>query len=105
MIKPLSSWVRGVAIATAVTAITLALLIICAEEIPALKDWLKITFYHHWLGKSAIALITFTATMLFAQITKSEHKLSTYILVEIVVVIASVGIIAGFFLLHALKMF
>ena len=64
----LSSWVRSVAIAAMVTAVMLAVLIVSAEEIPALKDWLKATFYHHWLGKGALAIIVFIVVTVAARL-------------------------------------
>src|SRR3989344_6855759 len=42
-----------------VTAIFIAAITIGGELAPAFKDWLKTTFYHHWLGKGALAVILF----------------------------------------------
>ena len=104
MHEKLAPWVRSVALATAVTSLMLAALIVAAEEVPALKDWLKATFYHHWLGKGALALGLFTVVSLAFQFKRNTPRLSIIILVEAVVVTLSVGIIAGFFLLHTLKL-
>ncbi|MDO8514827.1 MAG: hypothetical protein Q7S50_04780 [bacterium] len=103
MNSPLASWVRSVAIATIVTSLMLAVLIVSAEETPALKDWLKATFYHHWLGKGALALGLFTVASLTLRL-KHAPRLSTIIFLETVAVILAVGVIAGFFLLHVLKL-
>ena len=100
---PLAAWVRSVAIATAVTVLMLAALIIGAEEVPALKDWLKGTFYHHWPGKGALALGVFTIVSVTLRLRNGASRLSTIITIEAVAVILSVCAIAGFFLLHALK--
>ena len=82
----------------------LAVLIVVAEEVPALKDWLKATFYHHWLGKGALAISLFIVTSLVLTLIKRDKpKLSTIILVEAVAVMLAVLIIALFFLLHTLK--
>lgn len=80
----------------------LATLIVSAEEMPDLKNWLKATFYHHWLGKGALALVLFTAASLVFRL-KRTPRLSTIIFLEAIVVTLAVGIIAGFFLLHTLK--
>lgn len=100
----LASWVRSVAIAAAVAGLMLAVLIVAAEEIPALKDWLKATFYHHWLGKGALTLGVFAVLSVALSKQRSSTPLSTVIFYEAVAVCISVGIIAGFFLLHTLKL-
>lgn len=104
MMNPkLASWVRSAAIATIVTALMLAVLIVAGEEIPALKDWLKTTFYHHWLGKGALALILFTVTAVAFRFTKQgRFSLAAYIIIETVAVVISVSVIAGYFLLHVM---
>jgi len=103
MTSPLTTWVRSVAIATIVTVLALAVLIVVAEETPVLKDWLKITFYHHWLGKGVLALGLFAVTSVVFGLKKSDRpQLSTVLLIESIAVIVSVCIIAGYFLLHAL---
>ena len=100
----LTKWVRSTAIATIATSLMLAVLIVVAEEVPALKDWLKATFYHHWLGKGALAISLFIVTSLVLTLIKRDKpKLSTIILVEAVAVMLAVLIIALFFLLHTLK--
>ena len=100
--QPLASWVRSVAFATIVTSVMLSVLIVSAEEIPGLKNWLKDTFSHHWLGKGALALLLFATTTFLFRIKRSAQSLSTYIVIEAFVVAASVGVIAGFFFLHTL---
>ncbi|OGG57113.1 hypothetical protein A2680_04160 [Candidatus Kaiserbacteria bacterium RIFCSPHIGHO2_01_FULL_55_37] len=100
----LPTWVRSVAIATIITALMLAVLIVAAEEVPALKDWLKATFYHHWLGKGALALGVFAVVSVALSKQRSATRLSTVIFFEAIAVCVSVGIIAGFFLLHLLKL-
>jgi len=103
MYEKLAPWVRSVALATASTSIMLAVLIISAEEIPALKSWLKETFYHHWLGKSVLALGLFPIVGITFRLKRDALQLSTSIIIEAIVVIVSVCSIAGFFLLHILK--
>lgn len=103
MHEKLATWVRSVAIATIVTSLMLAVLIVSAEEIPALKDWLKLTFYHHWLGKGALALILFAVTAFVFRLKRDTPSLATYIFAEAIAIAISACIIAGFFLLHVLK--
>ena len=104
MHPPLATWVRSVAIATIVTSLMLAVLIVSAEEIPALKDWLKATFSHHWLGKGALAVGLFAVVSLTFRMRGDAPRLSTIILFEAIVVILSVGVIAGYFFLHVLQL-
>ncbi|OGG76264.1 hypothetical protein A2950_01460 [Candidatus Kaiserbacteria bacterium RIFCSPLOWO2_01_FULL_55_19] len=103
MPSPLALWIRSTAIATIVTVLLLAALIVGAEEIPALKDWLKVTFYHHWLGKGVLALGTFAFFSIIFRLKRDTPRLSAFIIAEAVAVILSVCMIAGFFLLHTLK--
>ena len=100
----LTTWVRPVAIATIATSLMLAVLVIASEEIPAVMSWLKATFYHHWLGKSVLALGLFIVVSLAARLQRDTPRLATLILAEAVVVIAAVGAIAGYFLLHVLQL-
>ena len=105
MTTSLSSWVRSVAIAAMVTSIMLAVLIVSAEEIPTLKNWLKATFTHHWLGKGALAIAVFIVVTIAARFQgkTDASKLAGIIFAEAVVAALSVGAIAGYFLLHLLK--
>lgn len=101
----LTKWVRAVAIATIATSLMLAVLIVVAEEVPVLKNWLKATFYHHWLGKGALAIGLFIVTsFVFGLAGKDKPSLSKIVLIESAAVIFSVCITAGFFLLHVLKL-
>lgn len=101
--SPLARWVFSVAIATILTSIMLSVLIVSAEELPALKNWLKATFYHHWLGKGALALGLFAVASLAVRLKRDTPRLSTIIKAEAIAAIVSGCVIAGFFLLHLLK--
>lgn len=104
MNSSLSSWVRAVAISALVTAVMLAVLIIAAEEIPVLKDWLKATFTHHWLGKGALGLMLFVVVSFGARMWGGGAQLSKIIFVEALIAFLSAAAITLFFLLHALKL-
>lgn len=101
--ETIRSWVSSTAYAVAAVALMLAILIIAAEEIVPLKDWLKETFYHHWLGKGALALLLFAAAATALRYRRDTASLSTLVLLETVVVAFAAATIAGFFLLHTLK--
>ena len=98
----LTPWVRSVAIATIAVSVMLAALIVSAEEFPALKNWLKATFYHHWLGKGALALLLFAAVGVAFKFKRNAPNLTAIIAAEAIVVALSALAIAGFFLLHLL---
>lgn len=47
-------------IASAIVAIVfITISVILGEIYKPFKDWLKNTFYHHWIGKGVIAIIIF----------------------------------------------
>ena len=98
--SPLASWVRSTAVAAVAVSIFLAVLIIGAEKVPALKDWLKATFTHHWLGKGALALILFVVIAFLFRMKRDAPDLARLIKWEAAVAMLSVVSIAGFFLLH-----
>lgn len=88
--------------ATAATAAALAVLIITAEKYAPLKDWLKATFSHHWLGKGALAILFFMAVTIFvALLGPSKEKLARLIIIETIIVALSAVVICVFFFLHA----
>lgn len=47
--------------AAGVTVFFIAGITISAELFTPIKDWLKTTFSHHWLGKGALSLLLFSA--------------------------------------------
>ena len=89
-----------------VTAVMLAVIIVAAEEIPALKDWLKATFTHHWLGKGALAIAVVVVVTIAARLQgkTDPSRLASVIFAEAIVAALSVFAIAGYFLLHLLKL-
>jgi len=69
------------------------------------KDWLKVVFYHHWIGKGAISIILFIfASLAFYgsdKDTPEEKDLEKNI--SILVTIVSIGAVAiiGFYVFEA----
>ncbi len=101
--ETLARWVRSTALATVATAVMLSIVVVAAEEVPALKEWLKQTFYHHWLGKGALSIALFTVVSLVFRSKSDTSRLSTVVAVETVAVVLAAIVIVGFFLLHTLK--
>jgi hypothetical protein len=95
-------FVRSTALASAATALMLAALIIAGEESPALKNVLKATFYHHWLGKGALAIALFVLLSFALGTRRSETPLFRIIMLEAFLAALSALAIAGFFLLRTL---
>ncbi len=62
-------------IGATVSVVFLTILIIVADLEPAVKDWLKATFTHHWVGKGLLAtIVLFVSGALFlGGGPKSEH--------------------------------
>ena len=96
-------WVHSVAITTTITSLVLAIIIVGAEECLIFKDWLKVTFFHHWIGKSVLILGLFVITGFLLLFKREVSRLASIILIESIVVIFSVLVIAGYFLMHILK--
>lgn len=88
-----------VILSSAVTIISIALLTILAELNPALKNWLTITFSHHWIGKSFVSLLIFVTS--FGIFWASKIRISSITraiwILTIAVNLAFVIILAFFF--------
>ncbi|KKQ89590.1 MAG: hypothetical protein UT12_C0011G0046 [Candidatus Curtissbacteria bacterium GW2011_GWC2_38_9] len=78
---------------------------VAAELIPPLKEWLKNTFSHHWIGKSIISLILFVGfgvlTFLIPYKTNLE-KINRLIMILITITALATLTIFGFFSYEAL---
>jgi hypothetical protein len=94
-------WIIGVCQAATVAVILVAALTIMADLAPSLKDWLKATFSHHWIGKGVLALVAFILVLIISSpLTKniSAEKLGKWVnMLTLTTVLASLLII-GFFI-------
>ncbi len=74
----LSAIIAGIVSIIFVTAITVA-----ADLVPSLKDWLRITFSHHWLGKSiltsGIFVLIYFLVYAFAEDPDEQKSIAPYI--------------------------
>lgn len=99
--KLFSSIIGGIVTIAAITAMT-----ILAELVPSFKDWLKSTFSHHWVGKSVLALVTFTVVTfgaIFLPFSVDAKKLQRALEWLLGVMILAAFVIVGFFLAEATK--
>ena len=99
--KILHSFITGAVIAVVfIVAITIA-----AELMLPLKDFLKINFYHHWIGKGVAALGIFViigVLCLIFPLGKKDYWINFWI--WMLVIAAAIGSLAitGFFIYEAL---
>lgn len=56
-------------------------LTVYGELYSPLKNWLKATFYHHWLGKGILAVLVFVLLgVLLSRITKGDVRITERLL-------------------------
>lgn len=82
-----------------VTVALVTLLIVVADLTPAVKDWLKATFSHHWIGKGVIGIIIFFASGLAVASgrPKNEDELAKAVASLFLVTIAGMVVLTVFF--------
>ena len=76
------------------------------------KGWLASAFYHHWIGKGALAMVIFfvvalvhwTASLKMHPIA-IDTKVRRALIALFVITILSTLAITGFFILHYMKIF
>lgn len=96
---------RACVLSAIVTVIFIAASTILAEIYPAFKDFLAKTFYHHWVGKSLLAVFLFLLGFpFFLLISKKSDldRLENAISAIFWVSVAAVVTIALFFIFHFL---
>lgn len=95
-------YTRAAGYASAAASLVVALLTIGGEKWPPLKQLLKAIFTHHWLGKSALALLVFT--VLFGFLSKrpaSARSASRALWVATAAALVAGAAIVVFFVAHA----
>lgn len=96
--------VLATAKSAAISLILIAAITIAAELVPPLKNWLKSSFSHHWIGKSIIALGFFiiVAILSFFYPEKPDvDKITTWLRILLIVAVSSFLAITGFFAYEA----
>lgn len=61
-------------LAAAITAVFVAAITIFGELYAPLKNWLKVVFSHHWIGKGVLSAALFTASFLVILLKKPGDK-------------------------------
>lgn len=95
---------RAAAEAVTAVAVFVAVITIGAESWSPLKDLLKTTFTHHWLGKSALAIFVFIAVFFIrSRVPANTQSLERAVRVAIWLSILSVVLIIGYFIAHTVS--
>lgn len=96
--------------ATALCALFVTAITIIAEYQAPLKEWLKVTFTHHWIGKSVLAVVVWAvATILITLGTrllreqKTDQSLINALYMASVICVVSAFSMTIFFILHYLQ--
>ncbi|KKW19999.1 MAG: hypothetical protein UY63_C0003G0012 [Parcubacteria group bacterium GW2011_GWA2_51_10] len=92
---------RAYLIAAIVTVLFITIVTVAADIYLPLKDWLKTVFFHHWLGKGALAgLVFFISAAALSSVSprRDEDVSSAMRLLSIVSILCALSLIAFFFL-------
>lgn len=93
-------FVQSVLLSAIVVCVFVPAITIAAELEPALKAWLKDTFFHHWVGKGILSIIIFacvSALLSFLPRKVEAENVSRLLLILSLSALASVTAICGFF--------
>ncbi|MEK7581631.1 MAG: hypothetical protein AAB512_05100 [Patescibacteria group bacterium] len=91
---------EGIILGSIAAVVFVVAITIVAELAAPLKGWLKNTFYHHWIGKSLIAVIVFAgfSVLAFAIPHKASLEgINRLLLVLVALVLLGALVIFGFF--------
>lgn len=94
------------AVSAAITAVFITGVTIYADLNPTLKDWLKNTFTHHWIGKGFLAAIIFIALIpliLFIYPNDKKERLLKNLMILFWLTIIGALVIFGFFVYEYFK--
>lgn len=96
--------------AAIITILSITIIVIGGELYAPLKDWLKHTFTHHWLGKSILSFAIFAVGFLVvyplqARFPADEHLLSRSLWWLVRVVLFATIALVVFYLYEYIKPF
>ncbi|MCR4323231.1 MAG: hypothetical protein NUV61_04055 [Candidatus Azambacteria bacterium] len=99
--------IRATMYAAGLTIVFITGVTITADLYPPLKNWLKITFSHHWIGKGILAAVIFIMVSLILSLLPAhidEGKIKTLVRSAwVLVIITLIGtlVITSFFIYEA----
>lgn len=85
-------------LATIIAILFITVITISGELLPPIKDWLKQTLFHHWVGKGVLGLLLW---VLIAPLPIKYKPTSRTVLL---ILIGSVSAIFLFYILHYLML-
>ena len=91
---------ESIILSSIAVAIFIPIITITAELAAPLKEWLKNTFYHHWVGKSLIAVIVFVGLSVLISVIPykaSLERLNRLLFILATLVFLGTLAIFGFF--------
>ena len=91
---------ESIILSSIAVAIFIPTITIAAELAAPLKEWLKNTFYHHWVGKSLIAVIVFVGLSVLISVIPykaSLERLNRLLFILATLVFLGTLAIFGFF--------
>lgn len=93
--------VKSIVLSAFIAVVIIVLLTIGGELNPALKNWLTITFSHHWIGKGVLSIFGFFFSALIFYFLRLKN-VSLTLLVWLLVIFAnlSVAVVVLFFLVE-----
>lgn len=104
--------IASVALASIVSILFITFATIFGEFNKPFKDWLALTFGHHWAGKSVLAVVIFFMVAVLHWVASLkmhaiaiDTKVRRLLLVLFAVSILSSFAVIGFFILHFMKVF
>ena len=97
-------FLQAAAVGSIFSSLLFSLLTIVGEEWAPLKDWLKNTFTHHWLGKGALAIAAFSIITLWQEYVCSGERAAQMIWYAVASALLSTVALIGFFVLHTLHL-
>lgn len=96
----LSRWTRSAALGASAAIVWIVAVTVLADLFPGLKNWLKETFAHHWLGKGYLAAAVFFLVFLIAPRPVESVDAKTDAAIRLVSWLALIGsvVLMAFFL-------
>jgi len=102
--------IASVALASIVSILFVTFATICGELNKPFKDWLALTFGHHWAGKGVIAVVIFFVVAVLHWVASLkmhpiaiDTKVRKVLIALFIVTILSSLAVTGFFVLHFMK--
>lgn len=93
---------KSISLGAIVAIVTVTVITIVGELYAPFKDWLKSVFTHHWLGKSALAVMVFVLVSFISYplVSDEEKPTERFLRTLFYVALFSTLVLVIFFYLH-----